>query len=230
MEAGARCPWCDGKKRTLAAEVHIHHIDGDRSNSIFENLILTCRNHHGMIEDKLIPQWEVQLKKTCLSNPGTLERLGLEPLRPQPRVPRKSRIKKTVVGGNNAGIAAETINNSGTMAGTINVGKLPKAPVQVAGSLATSVDHYGYVEHLIKRLARYQSWPPRIGGPPDNPGAVRRNFQSHFGRLPKDFPLNRFGDAVDYLIERIKRTALGKAGKATVSTFEEWKQKGRPKS
>jgi hypothetical protein len=57
VEAGGKCPWCS--ERVTAAEIEIHHIDEDRSNNELSNLILTCRNHHGQIGEKLIPHWEV---------------------------------------------------------------------------------------------------------------------------------------------------------------------------
>lgn len=224
LEAGGRCPWCEDGKKLLASEAHIHHIDGDPSNTVLENLILTCRNHHGQIGDSLIPAWEVMLKKTCLSNPSTMERLGFKASQPEPA--QKKRVKKSVVGGDNSGIAAGTIYNTGTLAGTINVDQRPKGAVQVLGSLVTSVNHYGYIEYLIKRLSYYRSWKPGGGGPPDNPGAVRSIFEREMGRLPKDFPLERFDDAVEYLMGKLRRTILGKMGKAKVSSFEAWKQKG----
>lgn len=102
--------------------------------------------------------------------------------------------------------------------------------MQVAGSLVTSLDHHGYVEYLLKRLSHYRSWRPGGGGPPDNPGAVRRIFEREMGRLPKDFPLARFDDAVEYFLEKLSKTVLGRMGKARVSTFEEWKLKGKPKT
>jgi hypothetical protein len=229
MEAGAKCPWCKAALKLKAAEIHIHHIDGDRSNTVFENLILTCRNHHGQIEARLIPEWEVRLKKTCLSNPATLERLGLESIRSELK-PRRKRVIERLIGGDNFGVAAKTINNIGTLAGSITYQKTPANPIQVVGSLVTSVDHYGYVEYLIKRLSHYRSWRPGAAGPPDNPGAVRKIFERETGRLPKDFPLARFNDAVEYLLEKISNTALGRIGKARVSSFEEWKLKGKSKS
>jgi hypothetical protein len=228
LEAAGKCPWCESGKKLLAAEATIHHIDGDRSNTVLENLILTCRNHHGQIEDKLIPLWEVTLKKTCLSNPATMARLGLRVIDPQRGPKRRQRGKQTVVAGDNSGVAAGIIHNSGTIAGTIKVEKLPRGPVRVAGSLLTSADHYGYVEYLVKRLSYYRSWRPGCGGPTDNPGAVRKIFERDFGRLPKDLSLDRFGDAVAYLHGKLAKTFLGKIGKARVSSFEDWKRKGRP--
>jgi hypothetical protein len=229
MEAGAKCPWFEDGKKLEASETEIHHIDGDRAHNSLENLILTCRNHHGQIESSLIPAWEVMFKKTCLSNPATLERLGLKPVGPVPTSSQKKRAKKSLSVNNNPGIMAGTINNTGTMAGTINVPQLPKGPIQVVGSLATSVDHYGYVEYLVKRLSHYRSWRPGGGAPPDNPGVVRKIFEREMGRLPKDFPLDRFDDAVTNLLTKIKNTTLGRMGKAKTSSFEQWKQKGRPK-
>lgn len=228
LESEGKCPWCESGKKLKAAEIEIHHIDGNRSNSVLENLILTCRNHHGQIERQLIPNWEVILKKQCLTNPATLERLGLKPKKDVPKKTKKKRAQPSV-GGNNNGISANVINNSGTMAGTVKMVKPTKGPVLVHGSLVTSVDHYGYTEYLIKRLSKYRSWRPGGGGPPDNPGAVRNIFERELGRLPKDFPLDRFDDATRYLLRKIAKTTLGRMGRAPVSTFEEWKSKGTGK-
>ncbi len=227
LEAEGRCPWCEEWRKLKAAEMEIHHIDGDRSNSVPENLILTCKNHHGQIESQVIPAWEVTLKKQILCNPGTLERLGLKKQEPVLKLVAKKRAKQSVVGGNNSGIAAETIHNTGIMAGTIKIPKSTKRPIHVIGSTVTSVDHYGYIEYLVKRLSKYRSWRPGGGGPPDNPGAVRNIFERDFGRLPKDLALERFDDAVSYFLDKIENTTLGRMGKAKVSTFEEWKQKGK---
>lgn len=229
LEAGGKCPWCEDGKKLKASEIQIHHIDGDRANTVLENLIMACRNHHGQIEGRVIPEWEVRLKKMCLHNPGTLERLGLKKIDETPKPKGKRSTSKAKVSGNNSGVVAGTINNHGTVAGTIKFTKPPKGPIHVADSLVTSADHYGYVEYLIKRLSRYRSWRPGGGGPPDNPGVVRNIFQRDFGRLPKDLALERFGDAVAYLHMKIENTVLGRMGKANFSVFEAWKQKGKPK-
>lgn len=230
LEAEARCPWCEEGRKLKSAEAEIHHIDGDRSNNVFENLILTCRNHHGQIESQVIPPWEVELQKKCLSNPATMERLGLKRVESKPP-PRKSRKKAPVVAGNNSGVTAREIHNhGGIIAGTVKLDGVKRGPILVANSLATSSDHYGYVEYLVKKLSKYRSWkPPKSRGKaiPDNPGAVRNNFNSYFGRLPKDFPLDRFNEAVEYFFEKTANTALGRIGKAKLSTFEEWKAKGK---
>lgn len=226
LEAGGRCPWCSTARKLTPGEASIHHIDGDRSNSVLENLILVCRNHHGQIEEQLIPKWEVDFKKVCLNNPATLERLGLKPLQDAPEAKKKRPTKRAAVNGNNSGIVAGEITNHGTMAGTIKITKPAKTQIQVIGSLVTSADHYGYVEYLIKKLSHYRSWRPGGGGPPDNPGAVRKIFERELGRLPKDFPLERFDHAVSYFTGKLQKTALGKMGRAKISSFTEWKSKG----
>jgi hypothetical protein len=57
---------------------------------------------------------------------------------------------------------------------------------------------------------------------------ARNIFDREFGRLPKDLALERFDDAVANLLGKIKNTTLGRMGTAKVSTFEQWRQKGRP--
>jgi hypothetical protein len=62
MEAGYQC----GIPACRLRPVEIHHIDSDRTNHDFDNLILLCRNHHGLADDGVIPQREVRLYKRNL--------------------------------------------------------------------------------------------------------------------------------------------------------------------
>lgn len=115
-------------------------LDGDRSNNVSENLLLTCRNHHGQIEGQIIPQWEVMLKKTILSNPLTMERLGLV------RQVSAVDMPAAVVAGDNHGVAAGNI-------GTVNF-KSSKGSTRIAhpvGSIGADIPKKGYLEYLVRK-------------------------------------------------------------------------------
>jgi len=141
LEAGGKCPWFDGFN-LKSAEAEIYHIDGDRSNNVSENLLLTCRNHHGQIEGQIIPHWEVMLKKTILSNPLTMERLGLV------RQVSAVDMPAAVVAGDNYGVAAKNI-------GTVNF-KSSKGSTKIAhpvGSIGADIPKKGYLEYLVRKYS-----------------------------------------------------------------------------
>lgn len=60
-----RCPFCDNVD---VEDFEIHHIDGDRSNSIRENLIMLCSHCHTKIENGAISTEEVMNKKKVISS------------------------------------------------------------------------------------------------------------------------------------------------------------------
>jgi hypothetical protein len=137
VEAGGKCPWCS--ERVTAAEIEIHHIDEDRSNNEVSNLILTCRNHHGQIGEKLIPNWEVIVKKQLLCNPGVAERLGLN--HPKPAGPGPA------IYGDNHGIAAKEVH-----IGTVKIGRQGKGKrAATPGLIEADPDMRTYATYLVKR-------------------------------------------------------------------------------
>jgi hypothetical protein len=137
VEAGGKCPWCS--ERVTAAEIEIHHIDEDRSNNELSNLILTCRNHHGQIGAKLIPHWDVIVKKQLLCNPAVAERLGLN--NPKAAGPGPA------IYGDNHGIAAKEVH-----IGTVKIGRQGKGKrATTPGLIEADPDMRTHANYLVKR-------------------------------------------------------------------------------
>lgn len=63
QETGCKCPFCS---TTEVSVFEIHHIDGDRSNSGIENLIILCPTCHTKVERGSITNEEVITTKRIL--------------------------------------------------------------------------------------------------------------------------------------------------------------------
>jgi len=59
-EIESKCPFCFD---TDIERFQVHHIDSNRTNDDFENLILVCRNCHSKLDDKIITPEEAKIKK-----------------------------------------------------------------------------------------------------------------------------------------------------------------------
>src|SRR4051812_33645833 len=65
QEAGSRCVFCP---ESDVSALHVHHVDGDRTNNAFENLILVCATCHSKITAGVISASEVIAKKIELKS------------------------------------------------------------------------------------------------------------------------------------------------------------------
>lgn len=215
MEAGGECPWC--QKRILAAEVEIHHIDEDPSNNSFENLIFTCRNHHGQIGAMLIPRWEVELKKKILCNPSVAERLGLTKKAAPPPPPR-------VVEGDNYGVAGQTVN-----IGTVKIGKssVGRRRNVIPGLIEADPDMRTYANYLVGRYIDWRKKSTPIDKRRFSPGSAHGILGEGFG-APNSvllIPQARFFAWVKQAQAKIDRTTFGSInrgnGKRNYHTWED---------
>jgi hypothetical protein len=84
IEAGHRCAIATCKQ----IPVEVHHIDGDRTNHAFGNLIALCRNCHPRADDGEIDRPSLRIYKSNLgvlvSRYGDLERRILDEFVDQP--------------------------------------------------------------------------------------------------------------------------------------------------
>jgi 5-methylcytosine-specific restriction endonuclease McrA len=64
QEAGSKCVFCPEAE---VASLQIHHIDEDRANNDFENLILVCANCHTKITRRVVSEADVRIKKRQVS-------------------------------------------------------------------------------------------------------------------------------------------------------------------
>ena len=215
VEARGQCPWCE--KPVLAAEIEIHHIDGDRSNNSHENLILTCRNHHGQIGAQVIPLWEVIVKKQMLSNPQEMERLGFVPKstsEPQP----------ALVNGVNNGIAAQKVE-----IGTFNMpprsfkGRREITP----GLIEADPDMRTYANYLVKRYIDWRKKGEAIDGRPLKRGSAHGILAEGFGSPDSVLLIRqeRFFAWVDQAKAKINRTTFGKINSSKgYPNFHSWEE------
>lgn len=215
LEANGQCPWC--QKKVVAAEVEIHHIDEDRSNNSPENLILVCRNHHGQIGARLIPEWEVKLKKQILCNPGTLERLGLTKKQetPPPASP--------VVGRDNSGIAGNQVN-----IGTVNLRNGGKGKRSVTpGLIEADPDMRTYATYLVGRYIKWRqngaSKDKRKFFPGSAHGILSKGFGSPGSVLL--IPASKFHLWVEKAQAKIDGTIFGQANTRSGNpNYHSWQQ------
>ena len=66
QEAGSKCVFCP---EADVASLQIHHIDEDRANNDFENLILVCANCHTKITRRVLSEADVRIKKRQVATP-----------------------------------------------------------------------------------------------------------------------------------------------------------------
>ncbi|SRR6266404_9127125 len=212
LEAHGECPWCE--KPVIPAEAEIHHIDGDRSNRAFENLVLTCRNHHGQIEAQLIPHWEVVLKKQLLSNPSVMERLKQSS---KPSTPPAVQI----VGGDNHGIAAQNVN--------IETLRMPRRHATArreitAGLIEADPDMRTYANYLVKRYIDWRKKSFPIDGRRFSPAAAHGILAEGFGSATSVLliPQKRFVEWVKQAQAKIDRTTFGKINRKSSRNYHSW--------
>lgn len=196
IEARGQCPWCDGPDAEGVLE--IHHIDGDASNTVLENLIVACPTHHAKIERGDIPETAVRMKKLALLSPAEGAKLGV--------LPGIYLTQSTVTGD-----VAHIINK-------ITV-RQPEKPGRIIlpGTIGSSPRHYNYIEYLVKRLAEFREAGASYGQRRKNKvhaGTVRRQIENDVGALPKDLPLEDFEPLVEKLHGKILNTALGRNRRA----------------
>ena len=67
QEADHHCAFCP---ETVVESLQIHHIDEDRSNNDFKNLIMVCASCHTKITGGVIVETDVRLKKYQLGMPS----------------------------------------------------------------------------------------------------------------------------------------------------------------
>lgn len=216
IEAQSKCPWCNVPLKQGEAE--IHHIDGDRSNNVLENLILACRNHHGQIGSGLIPEWEVHLKKQILCNPGVMERLGLAPKLPAPTV-----TSAPIVGRDNHGIAGQQVN-----VGTVKIQR-PKGSksAPIAGLIEANPDMRTHAIYLVRQ---YIDWRKKGAGRdkrPFNPGSAHGILAEGFGSPTSvlQIPEARFHAWMKQAEKKIDGTVFGKTNtKKGIRNYHTWEE------
>lgn len=218
-ECGQACANPDCRVWNTATH-ELHHIDGDRSNSIADNLILLCANCHHQATAAVFPPDRIGIWKS-MARVGSL-----------PGQRGKLPVTAPVVARDNFGIAATTIQNLTYHAAPKKKGRAPT--IILPGSIGSSTKHYNYTESLIKKLTKFRQAGKSFGQKRSgkiHDGGTRAILAQELGGLPKDLGLQRFEEVCKVIKGKIDATALGsgrkKRDEKNYSSFEEFLASGR---
>jgi hypothetical protein len=190
----------------------------------FENLMLLCPNHHGIIDGQpalFTVEALQQMKATHERDAGRPERgedlfCARILLRDLERINVSNNSGNVVVGSPGA-IVGQTINIR-AMRKTLKV----QAP---AGTLGADQQASRYIQYLISRYNKFASADGERTKP-FNYGVISRNIEDKFRAPWRLLPLGDFGKVVDFLQRRISRTQIAKRnvakGGRSFSSFSEY--------
>jgi hypothetical protein len=214
---------CDGacanpSCREWASSTHeLHHIDGDRANSVLDNLILLCANCHSREQAGIITGDEIQVWKSRA-------KIGNLPL-PKAIAPPSPSV------GTNYGIVAERIEKL-----TVNLaGGKPNGPVLLAGTIGANPDMREYANYLVARYIDWRKksdlyWPP-VKGKRFKGGAAHGILcQGYKSVSALRIPDHRFFEWVEATQGKIDNTIFGKHNSKNYSTWEEFLQERHGKN
>lgn len=165
-ECGQAC--ANPKCRAWSTAKHqLHHIDGDRSNSSRENLILLCANCHGQQIAGIISEADVKLWKR-MGEAGALT----PPAEQQPQ-------HVAVLMGDNYGIAAQTVT-----VGTVKVSRerrLTGRREVTPGLIEADADMRTYATYLVGKYIEWRKKGREIDGRKFLPGSAHSILSEGFG-------------------------------------------------
>lgn len=213
-EARSTCPNPECGKEGVG-HLDAHHIDGNRSNTVEENLIMFCKTCHGDADAQLISRETVAFWKRLLVQ-------GLHPFLDDPKR-KKAEREAPVVEGTNTGHAARNMNLH-------YHGVRPPAEKPGPGTIGASPAHRGYVHYLGKK---YIDW--RVKGIEEigddrafNPKEGWSVIQNTLKFAPYKAGMESFNTVVEVLTEMIDRTPFGSLNhskkKRNYHDFEEHKK------
>jgi hypothetical protein len=190
QQAGSVCGFCP--EHEIAA-LQVHHIDGNPSNNMLENLLVVCATCHTKITRGVISEADVRTKK---------------------REVEWGHHQRTVV----APPAAVSVNITGsTFKGDIaqNMTKIvtPRTPrtAHPPGSLGADIRRKGYIDYLLAQYFEFRKADIfYVRGHPFSHAEIHRTIQSKFGHKTFFMPVEFFERLVEFLKFRIDRTILGK--------------------
>ena len=210
-EVRSTCP--NPSCRTEGVSVlELHHIDGDRSRSVFENLLALCSTCHTQAEKALISETDLVLWKRMLQH-GLHPRLG----------PVAAAVAPAAVHvAQNFGQVAQNITNKFVQP------KGATGGVILPGSIGSDPACYNYIEYLIERLAKFREAGASYGQKRRgkvHAGVIRNQIKNERGALPKNLERKHAESLAADLKAKIDDTALGRnrqsQGKANYHSFEE---------
>jgi len=192
--------------------LELHHIDGDRSRSEFENLLAVCGSCHTQAEKGLISEADLVLWKRMLQH-GHHPRLG--------QVAAADGTAAINVSQNFGQVAQHITNRFVQPKGSAGGVILP-------GSIGSDPACYNYIEYLIERLAKFREAGASYGQKRRgkvHPGVIRNQIKNERGALPKNLEREHADSLATDLKAKIDDTALGRnrraQGKANYHSFDE---------
>jgi len=190
QQAGSVCAFCP--EHEIAA-LQVHHIDGDPSSNVLENLLIVCATCHTKITRGVISEADVRTKKR-----------EVEWRHDQ----RTARAPTATVSVN---IAGSTFR--GDIAGNITKIFTPRSPrmAHPPGSLGADLRKKGYIDYLIARYFDFRKADRSYGSTrPFSHAEIHRTIRKKFGHKTFFMPVEFFERLVQFLHFRINRTILGR--------------------
>jgi hypothetical protein len=93
----------------------------------------------------------------------------------------------------------------------INIAKAGRpAPPVIPGTVSEQVEKHNYLNYLIDRYLKFKKWECDQMGEKLKGALIHNGYRREFGSPVCHTPLVRYGDAVTYLQQRIRRTRLGR--------------------
>jgi len=216
-EINSACPFCENDE---VGHFEVHHIDENRSNNEFQNLLLLCPICHSKITKGDIAVEAVQQKKIELSQGKSVQKQSVKKVNNF-----NAPIGNAVVGDNNK---VTFISKSDKVKQKVN--KYPD------GCIGANVQMSNYVSHLIGRYHEYKE--DEVGK--ENmkyavfPMSLKRHFKIGATRSIYHVLIDEFEELISYIQQRIDRTKRGRINKAkgvrNYSSFEEYLTSKKPKS
>jgi hypothetical protein len=190
QQAGAICGFCPEHE---IASLQVHHIDGDPSNNVLDNLLIVCATCHTKITGGIISEADVRAKKR-----------EVEWLHSQ----RDSRqhgaaVNVSITGSTFRGDIAQNL----TKISTRQTPRITHPP----GSLGADLSKKGYIDHLLTRYFEFRRADKSYGSTRRFSYAeIHRTIQSEFGHKTFFMPVEFFERLARFLQFRIDRTILGR--------------------
>lgn len=208
QDSNSKCAFCDFNDAGL---LEFHHIDNNRTNTIFENLIAVCPTCHSKITYNEISRAEVENQKQNLK---------------QKKMSSNSKESSTSFQVNAENISNSVLGNNNKV--TVNVKKqvVSKAKYK-EGELGFDFIKTNYISHLITRYNEYKA--NEIGKENMKYGIFQAALKKHFKigttRTLYNLPVEKFEELTSLIQKRIDSTTfakkLGKVHK-NYSTFNEY--------
>jgi hypothetical protein len=209
QQAGAVCAFCPEHE---IASLQVHHIDGDPSNNILDNLLVVCATCHTKITGYVISEADVRAKKR------EVEWLHTQRANRQPAAAAAAAVNVSINGSTFKGDIAQNITKIVTR-------RAPRV-VHPSGSLGADLNRKGYIDYLLTRYFDWRNADKSWGSKrPFNHAEIHRTIQSEFGHKTFFMPVEYFDRLVNFLHFRIDRTILGRnntsRGKANYHSYEQ---------